>query len=219
MKLFLDTANLQEIQRWYKTGLVDGITTNPTHLSKEGGDAKAKVLEICRLLPDCDVSVEVTLKEPEAVYKQAKEIAQLAENVVVKIPCHRDYYATIKKLVDEGIKINVTLVFSLVQSLLMCKLGVRYISPFIGRLDDIDSPGIELIHDIRRMLDEYSYSTELLAASIRTVRNVHEVILAGADVATLPLSVLEKMTEHPLTDKGMATFLADWQKLGIKQFP
>lgn len=219
MQLFLDTANSKEIKKWYETGLIDGITTNPTHLAKEGGNPKDKVVEICRMMPECPISVEVTEKEPEAVYKQAKEIAQLADNIVVKIPCHRDYYPVIHRLVEEEIPLNITLVFSLIQSLLMCKLGVHYISPFIGRLEDIDVNGIELIADIRAMIDEYAYTTELLAASIRSVDHVHEVIKAGADVATVPVEIMQKMTSHPLTDKGMAQFLADWQKLGITTFP
>lgn len=219
MKLFLDTANVNEIKKWYETGLIDGVTTNPTHLSKEGGDAKKKVLEICALMPDCDVSIEVTEDDPEAVYKQAMEIAQLAENVVVKVPCHKKYYSVINRLVDNEIQLNITLVFSLIQSLCMCKLGVRYISPFIGRLDDIDADGMQLIQDIRLMIDEYAFETELLAASIRSVETVHQTILAGADVATIPLNIMQKITEHPLTDKGMTAFLEDWKKLGIKQFP
>lgn len=220
MKLFLDTANLKSIKQWHKTGIIDGITTNPTHLAKEGGDAKKLVKDICKVMRDYDVSVEVTEIKPEAVYKQAKEIAKLADNVVVKVPCHRDYYDVIKKLVAEDVPVNVTLVFTLIQGMLMCKLGVRYISPFVGRWDDIDVDGIALIDEMRTMVDTYGYfGTRILAASLRTVRNVHDSIVAGADVATLPVSILEKMTEHPLTERGMQKFLADWQKLGIKKFP
>lgn len=219
MKIFLDTADYKALAHWLEAGIIDGVTTNPTHLSTAGGDPKRAVQEICTLMKGKDVSVEVTQSEPEAVYKQAKEIAALADNVVVKVPCHAKYYAVIKKLVDDGIKINVTLVFTLIQSMLMCKLGVRYISPFVGRWDDIDVDGGNLLFEIRQMIDEYAFKTELLAASLRHVRHVHQAIVAGADVATVPVSVLEKMTKHPLTDQGIAKFDADWQKLGIKTFP
>ena len=220
MKIFLDTANLEGIKHWVKTGLIDGVTTNPTHLSKEGGDIKKLVKEICAVVSHGDVSVETTEIAPQKVYEQAKEISKLADNVIVKIPCHQDYYLIIKKLVDQGIKINVTLVFTLIQSLFMCKLGVKYISPFIGRWDDIDVDGIEIIDELRLMIDDYEFTkTKILAASIRHVRHFHEAILAGADVITVPIAVMEKATKHPLTDQGIAKFNADWQKLGIKQFP
>ncbi|MFC1841647.1 transaldolase family protein [Candidatus Dependentiae bacterium] len=220
MKIFLDTANLKDIKYWNETGIVNGVTTNPTLLSKEGGDPKKLIKAICKVVSHGDVSVEVTETDPKKVYKQAKEIAALAKNVVVKIPCHKDYYAIIKKLVEEEIQINVTLVFTLLQSLFMCKLGVKYISPFIGRLDDIDSNGIELIEEIRVMIDEYSFlRTQVITASIRHVRHFHEALMALSDVATVPIAVLEKAVKHPLTDQGMKKFLDDWKKLGIKQFP
>ena len=219
MKLFLDTADVEAIRVWASTGLVDGVTTNPTHLAKEGKAPKKRVLEICSLLPEGEVSVEVTEQKPEKVYNQAKEIAALAQNILVKIPCHRDYYPIIAKLVDEGVKLNITLVFSLVQSLFMCKLGVAYISPFIGRWDDIDVEGKDVLFEIRSMIDDYAFETQLLAASVRGVRHLHEAILAGADVATVPLSVLEKVTKHSLTQEGIAKFNADWATLGVKKFP
>ena len=219
MKIFLDTADIQAIQKWLKTGILDGVTTNPTHLSKAGGDPTDGVVAIAKLMGDRDVSVEVTETEPEAVYKQAKAIAALATNIVVKVPCALEYYPIIKRLVAEGVPLNITLVFSLMQGLAMCKLGVKYISPFIGRLDDIDEPGIDLVRNLRVMIDEYGYTTELLAASIRGVMQLHDAILAGGDIATLPIAVLEKATQHPLTDKGMQKFLADWAKLGVKKFP
>jgi len=219
MKLFLDTAHLESIKYWAATGLINGVTTNPTHLSKEGGDIKKLLKEICSIMSGGDVSIEVTKTKAEEIYKQAKNIAAIANNVTVKIPCHRDYYEIIKKLTNEGIKINVTLVFTLIQALLMCKLGVKYISPFIGRLDDIDVNGLELVEDLRVMIDEYNFTkTEIIAASIRHVRHFHHVILSGADIATVPASVLEKAVKHPLTDQGIEKFLADWKKLGIKDF-
>ncbi len=219
MKIFLDTADLRAIKKWKETGLIDGVTTNPTHLSKAGGNPTKQVQAIAKLLPKGAISVEVTEKKPDAVYKQAKAIAKLARNVVVKIPCHVDYYEVIAKLAKEGIKLNITLVFTLVQGLLMSKLGVNYISPFIGRWDDIDVDGVELLYELRHMLDEYGYDTQLLAASIRGVRHLHEAIIAGADVATIPISVLEKSTHHLLTDQGIAKFDTDWKKLRIRKFP
>jgi len=220
MKIFLDTANIESIKHWNNKGVLDGVTTNPTLLRKEGGNVKKMIQEICSIVSPGDVSIEVTEIEKDKVYTQAKEIAAISDNVVVKIPCHEDYYPVIKKLTEEGIKINVTLVFTLIQSLFMCKVGVKYISPFIGRLDDIDSPGVELIHDLRLMVDQYGFTkTKILAASIRHVKHFHDVLIAGADVATLPTAVLEKAVKHPLTDQGIAIFMEDWKELGIKQFP
>lgn len=219
MKIFLDTANLEGIKKWASTGLIDGVTTNPTHLSKEGGNPKDQVLAICAALPDGEISVEVTEQDPQAVYKQARDIAALAPNVVVKIPCHPQYYQVIDRLTAEEIPLNITLVFTLIQGLLMCKLGVRYISPFVGRWDDIDVDGIDLLPEMREMVDEYGFDTGILVASLRHVRHVHDAILAGVDAATVTMPVFEKMIEHPLTDQGIRTFNADWAKLGIKQFP
>ena len=217
MKLFLDTAHLEYIRQW--SYLLDGVTTNPSHLAKEKKDPKKHILEICALLPDKEISVEVTEKEAKAVYKQALDIAALAPNVIVKIPCHVDYYPIITQLVQKGIKINSTLVFTLVQGFYMCKLGVKYISPFIGRWDDIDVKGIEVLFELRSMIDHYQYKTQILAASLRNVRHVHQALMAGADVATVPLEVLEKSTSHILTDKGMELFDRDWQQLGHPKFP
>lgn len=219
MKIFLDTSNLTKIKAWVHTGLIDGVTTNPTNLSLEGPDPKKHILEICSIIKDGDISVEITEKSPDNVYNQAKAITALAENIVVKIPCHPDYFGIIKKLVDEGVQINITLVFTVIQSLMMAKLGVKYISPFVGRLEDIDSPGTELIEDIRSMLDTYGFETQLLSASIRTVKNFHDSIMAGADAVTLPVEVFEKSMHHVLTDNGITKFDNDWKKLGIKQFP
>lgn len=219
MKIFLDTADIALIKQWKETGLIDGITTNPTHLSKAGGNPKQQVLAICKLLPKGEISVEITEKEPQAVYKQAKAIAALAKNVIVKIPCHRDYYPVIATLVEEKVKLNITLVFTLIQGLLMCKLGVHYISPFIGRWDDIDQDGATLLYQLRQMIDEYGYDTGLLAASLRHVRHMHEAIMAGSDVITVPPDVLEKGSDNLLTNKGIAVFDADWKKLGIQSFP
>lgn len=219
MKFFLDTANVESIKKLAQTGLIDGVTTNPSHLSKEGGDPKLRVLTICSLLPEGEISVEVTETDPQAVYQQAKKIAQLARNVVVKVPCYKEYFGVINKLTDEGIPLNITLVFTLVQSLMMCKLGARYVSPFVGRLDDVDVDGIAILPEIRDMIDTYNYQTQILAASLRDVRHVHDAILSGADAATIPIELFEKMSDHVLTDKGMALFNDAWKKLGVKQFP
>ncbi len=214
MKLFLDTADLAAIKKWADSGLIDGVTTNPSHLSTAGGDPRTNVLAICKMLPRGEISVEVTEENPEAVYAQAKKIAALADNVIVKIPCHRTLYPVIARLASEGIALNITLVFTLVQGLLMSKLGVRYISPFVGRWDDIDADGTTVLYELRDMLDRYGYETGVLAASLRNVRHMHLAIEAGADAATVPIDVLEKVTEHVLTDRGIEKFNADWKKLG-----
>ncbi len=219
MKIFLDTANTESIQKWAQTGLIDGVTTNPTHLSKEGNNPVEQVLAICDILPDGSISVEVTETEPEQVYLQARKLASLCDNIVVKVPCHAHYYTVIKKLIAEGIPLNITLVFSLSQGLMMAKLGAQYISPFVGRLDDIGTDGIELIQHLRHIIDWYDFETEILAASIRDVAHFEQAMLAGADIATVPVEVFEKSLAHQLTDKGMAQFLADWKKLNVNRFP
>lgn len=219
MKLFLDTSNLEDIKKYRALGILDGVTTNPSSLSKEGGDVAQKVKDIAAAFPEGDISVEVTETDPDKVYEQAKKIAALAKNITVKIPCHSQYYRIIEKLVKEKVSINITLVFTLIQSLMMCKLGVHYISPFVGRWDDIDVDGSKLLYEVCHMIDMYDYKTELLAASLRTVRNLHDAILAGADVATVSAKVLEKSLKHPLTDSGIKKFDADWQKLGSPKFP
>ena len=219
MKFFLDTANIEFIKKWSSTGLIDGVTTNPTHLSKENANPREHILAICALLPLGVISVEVVETDPQKIYTQAHAIAKLADNIAVKIPCHADYYQVIKQLVQEGITLNITLLFSLTQGLMMAKLGVNYISPFIGRLDDINKDGINLVKELRKMVDWYGYETELLAASIRNTEHLEKVINAGADIATIPPSVFEQAITHPLTDKGIEQFLADWKTLHIKQFP
>ena len=222
MKIFLDTAHLASIEKALKTGLIDGITTNPSHLSKEAlneGSIINLLKKICTAVDPGDVSIEVTEQEPAQVYVQAQRITDIAPNVVVKIPCHADYVPIIKKLVTEGRAVNITLLFSLAQGLLMAKLGVKYISPFMGRLDDIGSDGIGLINDLQKMIDNYGFTTEILAASLRSVTHFDEVALAGADVATIPVPLFELLLKHPLSDKGMELFDKDWKSLGIKQFP
>lgn len=219
MKIFLDTADIQTIKEWACTGIIDGVTTNPSHLSKAGGSPLAVVKEICAILPDGEISVEVTEHEPEAVYNQAREIAAISENVLVKIPCHLRYYETINRLQQDGVSMNITLVFSLAQGLMMSKLAVDYISPFVGRLDDIQVSGTDLLYDLCEMRDQYDCDTGILAASIRSVEHFHEAIAAGVDAITVPLNVLQEVTQHKLTDQGIEKFNADWAKLGIRKFP
>ncbi|MBA2306987.1 fructose-6-phosphate aldolase, partial [Candidatus Dependentiae bacterium] len=191
MKLFLDTAHLPTIKKGLETGLIEGITTNPTLLSKEGDAITDLLKEICSTMEPYDVSVEVTQRDPKALYAQARRIADLASNVVVKVPCLPEYTPLIKQLVQEGIAVNITLIFSAVQGLLMAKLGVKYISPFVGRLDDIDINGIDLVRDLKKIQDTYGFKTQLLAASLRSPLHVHDAALAGADVATLPPTLFD----------------------------
>lgn len=212
MKIFLDTANRDQIKKWVETGLVDGVTTNPTLLSKEDVNSKRVLLDICKMV-DGPVSIEVVEKDPTLVYKQAKEISKLAKNVVVKIPCLVEYFSVIHKLVQDGVKINVTLVFSEVQALLVAKLGATFISPFLGRWDDIGKDGVKLVEDIVKIKQNYAFKSEILAASIRNVNQWHQVALAGADVITVPASVIMQASKHPLTDIGVSLFDADWKKL------
>ncbi|MBD3272798.1 fructose-6-phosphate aldolase [Candidatus Dependentiae bacterium] len=215
MKIFLDTANRELIKSWIPTGVINGVTTNPSLLSKEDPDVKSVLKDICDIVKG-DVSIEVVEKEPEKVYKQAIQISKLAKNVVVKIPFSREYLPVISQLTKEGVKINVTLIFSLVQALLVAKLGVKYISPFIGRWDDIDVDGINLIQDLVIMQENYGFESKILAASIRNVIHLQKSILIGADVATIPPTLLDKVFNHPLTLQGIDKFDADWKKLGKK---
>ena len=219
MRIFLDTANTELIKQWAHSGLIDGVTTNPTHLSTHGNNPTETVLTICDKLPLGVISVEVVETDPESVYLQARKIASLSDNIAVKIPCHPHYYSVIRKLVEEGITLNITLVFSLAQGLMMAKLGVDYISPFVGRLDDVGQDGIELIKQLRHMLDWYGFETQLLAASIRDTQHFERALMAGADIVTVPVNVFEQLLTHPLTEAGMEKFLTDWKKLNITKFP
>ncbi|MFH0898035.1 MAG: transaldolase family protein [bacterium] len=215
MKIFLDTANRELIKKFIPTGLVDGVTTNPSLLSKEGSNVKEVLLDICNIVQG-DVSIEVVEKEPQAVFKQAKEIAALADNVVVKIPFAFQYLPVIDRLTKEGVRLNVTLIFSSLQALLVAKLGVSYISPFIGRLDDIGIRGTEIVQEIMDIINEYEFESEIIAASIRTVTHLQDVARIGVDVATVPPKILEQIMIHPLTEKGIELFDNDWKKLGKK---
>lgn len=209
MKFFLDTANLNEIREGVSLGLVDGITTNPSLVAKEGGiDFKQHVAAICELVAG-DVSAEVTSLETEGMLREGREYAALAPNVVVKCPLTTDGLRATRQLTSEGIRVKVTLCFSPAQA---AKAGAAYISPFIGRLDDIGQNGLELVRDIVEIYNNYTWKTEVLAASIRHPIHVIETARAGADVATMPFKVMQQLIKHPLTDKGLDQFLADWRK-------
>jgi len=214
MKFFIDTANLDEIREANEMGLVDGVTTNPSLISKEGNvDFKEHIGHICEIVKG-DVSAEVTALDLEGMLKEGREYAKIAENVVIKCPMTVDGMKATRKLTDEGISVNVTLCFSATQALIAAKAGAKYISPFIGRLDDISHDGMELIHQIVQIYDNYGYATEVLAASIRSPMHIVNCALAGADVATIPFKVITQLIKHPLTDNGMEAFLADWKKSG-----
>ncbi len=219
MKLFIDTADSAFLKQWASTALIDGVTTNPTSLSKEEGEPLAIVRDICTVMGNRDVSVEVTERDPDVVYQQARKIAALADNVVVKVPCTQLYAHTIDRLVKDGIRLNITLVFSVVQALYMAKLGVAYISPFVGRLDDIDSDGLGFIADVCTAFARYDFKTQILAASIRSVRQIHEVAQCGVDVVTISPQLFTKGFYHPLSEKGIEKFLEDWRKTEITTFP
>jgi transaldolase len=215
MKFFVDTAEISEIRELAETGMVDGVTTNPSLIMKSGRDILEVTKEICDLIPG-PVSAEVTATEADAMIAEGRKLAKIADNIAVKVPLTWAGLKACKALSDEGRMVNVTLCFSSAQALLAAKAGATFISPFIGRLDDIGLDGMELIADIRQIYDNYDFKTEILAASIRSVNHVQEAAKIGADVATVPPSVLMKLADHPLTDKGLAAFLADWEKTGQK---
>ena len=211
MKFFIDTASLDEIREAHDMGVLDGVTTNPSLMRKEGAeDFREHIAKICDLV-DGDVSAEIVSTTYDEMIEEAREVATIADNVVVKVPLILDGIKTIKTLSDEGIRTNCTLCFSPTQAMIAAKAGATYISPFIGRLDDISSNGLELIRQIVRIYDTYGYETEVLAASIRHPMHVVECAEMGADVATMPLDVIKKLLKHPLTDNGLEKFLADWE--------
>ena len=212
MKIFLDTANLESIKMYNEMGLLDGITTNPSLLSKEGGDPQKTMEEICRIIKG-DVSLEVISTEYAGMIDDAHRLRKYGDNVVVKCPMTADGLKACKSLSAEGIPVNVTLVFSPNQALLAAKAGAKYVSPFIGRLDDIGKDGMQLIEEIKEIFENYEFETQILVASIRHPIHVVDAAKIGADVVTLPPEVLGKMLKHPLTDKGLKNFLADWEKL------
>ncbi len=214
MKFFIDTANLDEIREANEMGLIDGVTTNPSLVAKEGDvDFKEHIAKICELVKG-DVSAEVTSLDTEGMLREGRELAKIAPNVVIKCPLTLDGLKATRTFRDEGTKVNVTLCFSAAQALLAAKAGASYISPFIGRLDDIGQDGMQLIRDIVQIYDNYGYATEVLAASIRHPMHIVDSALAGADVATIPFKIIQQLVKHPLTDKGLDSFLSDWKKSG-----
>lgn len=215
MKIFLDTANVREIKEAEAMGLLDGVTTNPSLIAKEKRPFRPLVEEICALVPG-DVSLEVVATDFEGMVKEAEELRQIAENVVVKCPLTKDGLKAVKYLSSRGVRINQTLCFSPSQALLSAKAGAYYISPFVGRLDDISHVGMELVRDICEIYRVQGFRTQVLAASLRNPLHVVDAAKAGAHVATMPFSVLEALVKHPLTDIGLKKFLDDWAKLGEK---
>jgi len=215
MKFFVDTADVDAIRELAALNMVDGVTTNPSLILKSGRDILEVTREICDIV-EGPVSAEVVSVEAEAMVEEGRKLAKIAPNITVKVPLTWDGLKACKILSEEGHKLNVTLCFSAAQAILAAKAGATFVSPFLGRLDDINLDGLDLIADIRTIYDNYGFETEILAASIRSVNHITEVAKIGADVATAPPGVLMKMVEHPLTDKGLAGFLADWKKTGQK---
>jgi transaldolase len=213
MKFFVDTAEIADIKKLHEGGLLDGVTTNPSLVAKSGRNFLEVIAEICALVPG-PVSAEVASTEYDGMIAEGTKLAGIAKNVVVKLPLTVDGLRATKTFTDKGIKTNVTLCFSPNQALLAAKVGATYISPFIGRLDDINLDGVELIEQIRTIYDNYDFKTEILAASIRSANHVTQVALAGADVATIPPAVIYKLADHPLTKSGLEQFVKDWKATG-----
>jgi transaldolase len=211
MKLFIDTGNLKDIEKLVPLGIIDGITTNPSLLAKESGDYREILKRICQLVQG-PTSAEVVETEVQAMIKQGRDLAKIDPWIVVKVPLTRDGIQACKALSSEGIKVNVTLCFSPAQALLAAKVGATYISPFVGRLDDVSTPGMELIRDIVDIYGNYDFKTEVLVASTRSPMHIVEAARLGADICTCPPAVIDSLFNHPLTDVGLKKFLADWEK-------
>ena len=211
MKFFIDTANIDEIREAHSMGMVDGVTTDPSLIAKEGRDFEDIIKEICKIV-DGPISAEVISTDTEGMIKEARHLAEIHDNIVVKIPMIVDGLKATRRLAEEGIKTNVTLAFSPLQALMAAKAGATYISPFIGRLDDLAQEGLLLVEQIVEIYSNYAFDTEIIVASIRNPLHVLESALMGADIATIPFSVLGKLAAHPMTDKGLKAFLDDWEK-------
>ncbi len=212
MKFFIDTANIDEIKEAHLMGMVDGVTTNPSLIAKEGRDFEEIIREICAIV-DGPISAEVISLDAEEMVKEARRLAGIHENIVVKIPMTVDGIKATRQLAEEGIKTNVTLVFSALQALMAAKAGATYVSPFIGRLDDLAQEGLVLIEQILEIYNNYAYNTEIIVASVRSPMHVLESAIMGADIVTVPFNVMQKFAQHPLTDKGLKAFLDDWEKV------
>ncbi len=213
MQLFIDSADVAELRAAAASGLIDGVTTNPSLIAKSGRNMKEAIAEICSIIPG-PVSAEAVATDVEGMLNEGRYLARIASNVVVKLPLTENGLRACRTLSDEGIKVNVTLCFSAVQAMLAAKAGAYFISPFIGRLDDKGEDGMDLIHDIRQVYDNYGFGTNVLAASIRTPEHVKQCALAGADCATLPPKIFAQLYKHELTDSGVAAFLKDWASTG-----
>jgi transaldolase len=213
MQLFVDTAEIPVLKELAETGLVDGVTTNPSLIAKSGRNFLETVAEICAFIPG-PVSAEVAATDAATMIAEGEKLARIATNVVVKIPLTWDGLKACRAFSDQGIQTNVTLCFSAVQAMMAAKAGATFISPFVGRLDDHGADGIELLHEIRTVYDQYEFDTEILAASLRNQAHVKAAALAGADCATLPPDVFRALVKHPLTDRGLETFISDWAKTG-----
>jgi transaldolase len=211
MKFFIDTANINDILKGVEMGMVDGVTTNPSLIAKENKPFEEIISEICRIV-DGPVSAEVVSLDVEGMVAEARKLAALNEKIVVKVPMTTEGIKAVRRLTAEGIKTNVTLVFSVSQALLAAKAGATYVSPFVGRLDDIGVNGMDLIQDIMTVYGNYGFQSEIIVASVRSPQHVLDAALIGADIATIPLKVIEQLARHPLTDTGIEQFLADWQK-------
>ncbi len=212
MKFFIDTANLDEIREAASIGILDGVTTNPTLISREKGDPKEIFNAICEIV-DGPVSAEAVSLDWEGMVNEGRELAKIHSNIVVKIPMTKDGLKAVKQLAEEGIRTNVTLIFSPIKALLAARAGASFVSPFVGRLDDIATEGMQLVEQIQQIFENYAISTEIIVASIRHTMHVVETAMIGADIATIPFKVIEQMMKHPLTDKGIESFLKDWEKV------
>ena len=212
MKFFIDTADVNEIKEAESLGILDGVTTNPTLISRTGRPFKETIEEICTIVKG-PVSAEVVSTDTEGIIKEGRELAKIADNIVVKVPLIKDGLKAVKALTSEGIKVNVTRCFSSNQALLAAKAGGTYISPFVGRLDDKGHTGMDVIDEIRTIYDNYGFETEIIVASIRNPLHVRDAALMGADIATIPFAVFNNIVKHPLTDEGLKNFLADWEKV------
>ncbi|MEK6589294.1 MAG: fructose-6-phosphate aldolase [Nitrospinota bacterium] len=212
MKFFIDTADINEIKAALEIGVIDGVTTNPSLIAKTGKDFKTVVDEICAVM-DGPISVEAVSMDAEGLIKEARELSKINKNIVVKIPMTEEGLKAVKKVSQDGIHTNVTLVFSPTQAILAAKSGATYVSPFIGRLDDISHIGMDIVGQIIAIYDNYDFSTEVIVASIRNPLHVVDAALIGADIATIPFSVIKQLVKHPLTDIGIERFLSDWKKV------
>lgn len=211
MKFFIDTANIDDIKKGVEMGMVDGVTTNPSLVAKEDKPFTDIIKEICELV-DGPVNAEVVSLEADGMLAEGRELAKIRDNIVIKVPMTVEGLKATKQFAAEGIKTNVTLVFSTAQALLAAKAGASFVSPFVGRLDDISMPGMDLIADIMTIYHNYGYDSEVIVASVRNPLHVMDAAMVGADIATIPLKVIEQLAKHPLTDRGLDQFLADWEK-------